>query len=140
MADGSVAVDIRCAICGAVAMHIESTAPGDPLVSPRGMPSDGPPVPTSSAGIRTEAGMLNLWMALETEDGIAAARDAIESGDIAALMRIDPEIVPFYCRECEASYCEAHWTTRQVFDPEVPSWLEELRGRCPLEHERRIHD
>ena len=53
---------------------------------------------------------------------------------------IDSEIVPFYCRACEASYCETHWTTWPVFDPDWPSWFEELRGVCPLGHERCIHD
>ena len=88
-----------------------------------------------------EAGTLNLWRAAsENKGGIDAVRDAIESGDVAALMAIDPEIVPFYCRECEASYCETHWRTWPEFDPEWPSWFEELRGVCPLGHERCIHD
>ena len=55
-------------------------------------------------------------------------------------MTIDPEIVPFSCADCRASYCETHWTTWSVFDPEWPSWFEELRGVCPLGHERCIHD
>jgi hypothetical protein len=55
-------------------------------------------------------------------------------------MRLDSEIVPFYCRECAASYCEAHWTTWSIFDEDWPSWFDELRGRCPGGHERRIYD
>ena len=111
MVRGSVAVDISCAICGAVAMHVESTAPGDPPLSARRMPEGTVPVPTTSAGILTEAGTLNLWRAVdERKAGIDEVRGAIESGRVAALMDIHPEIVPFYCRDCEASYCETHWT------------------------------
>ncbi len=141
MVDRPVAVDIPCAICGNVAMHVASTVPGDPPLTPRGMPEGAVAVPTASAGIRTEAGTLHLWrVASERKAGIDAVLGAIASGDVAALMNIDPEIVPFYCRDCEASYCETHWTTWPVFDPEWRSWFEELRGICPLGHERCIHD
>ena len=141
MVRGSVAFDIPCAICGAVAMHVESTEPGDPPLTPQSMPAGAVPVPTTSAGILTEAGTLNLWRAVdERKAGIDDVRDAIGSGRVAALMDIHPEIVPLYCRACEASYCETHWTTWPVFDPDWPSWFEELRGVCPLGHERCIHD
>jgi hypothetical protein len=54
---------------------------------------------------------------------------------------MDREIVPFFCRECAASYCEAHWTTWPIFDSDYPGgWFVELRGRCPEGHEPRIHD
>ena len=141
MVDGSVAVDIPCAICGAVAMHVETTEAGDPGLSQASLPEGVVRVPTGSAGIRTEAGTLNLWrVASQSKGGTPAVRTAIESGDVAALMTIDPEIVPFYCRECQAPYCETHWRTWPEFDPEWPSWFEELRGVCPLGHERCIHD
>src|SRR4029078_7519202 len=108
-AGSPVVVDIPCAICAAVAMHIETTASGDPTLSSRGIPDGAVPVPTGSAGIRTEAGTLNLWRAIdEGRAGIDVVRTPIESGDVAALMTIDFEIVPFYRRQCRASYCETH--------------------------------
>ncbi len=60
-----MALDISCAICGAVAMHVESTAAGDPPLSSLGIPEGAEPVPTGSDGIRTEAGTLNLWRAID---------------------------------------------------------------------------
>ena len=136
-----MALDISCAICGTLAMHVESTEPGDPPLSSRGIPEGAVPVPTGSAGIRTEAGTLHLWRAIdEGKAGIDVVRTAIDSGDVARLMTIDLEIVPFYCGDCRASYCETHWRTWPEFDPEWPSWFEELRGVCPLGHERCIHD
>jgi len=126
-------------MCGAVAIHVEMTAPGDPLIS-RGSPSDSTPVPTGSPGVRTEAGTLDFWLALETETVRARVEAAIEAADVPELLRIDDEIVPLFCRECDASYCEEHWSTWLVFDPELPGWLDEMRGRCPASHERRVHD
>ena len=122
-------------------MHIETTAAGDPPLTSKGIPEGAVPVPTGSDGIQTEAGPLHLWRAAnKTPAGADLIRAAIESGDVAGLMTIDSEIVPFYCGDCRASYCETHWTTWPEFDPEWPAWFEELRGVCPLGHERRIHD
>jgi hypothetical protein len=134
-------LDIPCAKCGALAMHIETTAPGDPLDMPRGLPPGEPGITAHAVGVRTVAGTQTLWTAVsEMAGGIDAVRAAIPAGDVGALMAIDREIVPFYCRECAASYCEAHWTTWEIHDPEWTTWFEELRGRCPEGHERRIYD
>jgi hypothetical protein len=139
--DRPVALDIPCAVCGALAMHLESTEPGDPLWMMSGAPGDGPPATASAFGVQIEAGTHRLWLAAgEMEGGVDAVRAAMLAGDPEALRRLDPEIVPFYCRECAASYCEAHWTTWSVFDTDWPSWFDELRGICPNGHERRIYD
>jgi hypothetical protein len=141
--DRPVALDIRCAICGAVAIHVEMTAVGDPTVlsaTPSETTGSTMPVPAGSPGVRICAGTLRFWMALETDGGRSGVRAAIEAGDVAGLLRIDEEFVPFYCRPCEASYCEEHWNTWLEFDPDDPGWLDEMRGRCPAGHERRIHD
>jgi len=139
--DRPVVLDIPCAICGTVAMHIESTAPGDPLWVVPGASGDEPTTTASSPGVQVAAGEHHLWLAAsELDGGIDAVRAALLAGDAEALMRLDSEIVPFYCRECAASYCEAHWTTWSIFDEDWPSWFDELRGRCPRGHERRIYD
>jgi hypothetical protein len=122
-------------------MHIESTAPGDPLWTTAGTSADERPTTASAIGVQVEAGEHRLWLATsEMVGGIGAVRAAMLAGDAAALMSLDREIVPFFCGECAASYCEAHWETWSVFDPEWPSWFDELRGRCPKGHERRIYD
>lgn len=136
-----VALDIRCVICGALAMHIESTEPGDVLWIAPATPWDGPPVTARAVGVRIEAGTHHLWTAAsQISGGIDAVRAAMLAGDAEALMRLDREIVPFYCRECATSYCEVHWTTWSEFDPDWPGWFEELRGLCPKGHERQIYD
>jgi hypothetical protein len=138
---GPVAGEFACAMCGAQAMSVRMTAADQPLDMSIGPNRERSTLRPRSAGIRTLAGTLDLWMAVAgSPDGGQAARDAIGEGDAATLFAIDPEIVPLYCPACDAAYCEAHWTSWPLYDPEQPSWFEELRGTCPKGHERRIHD
>ena len=122
-------------------MHIQSTEPGDTMWTPRGATPDDPPVTASSLGVMVEAGGHHLWLATSDMDGGSdAVRSAMLAGDVLELMRLDDELVPFYCPGCAASYCEAHWAMWSEFDPDWPIWFDELRGRCPRGHERRIYD
>ena len=141
MLDQPIVLDIRCATCGATAMSIRTTEPGDALWTSRRASGDEPPSTASAEGVEIEAGEHRLWLATgDLAGGTDAVRAAMLDGDVEVLLHLDDEIVPFYCRECAASYCEAHWTTWSVFDPDWPSWFDELRGRCPVGHERRIYD
>jgi hypothetical protein len=72
--------------------------------------------------------------------GAHALRDAVARGDVRRIHSLDPEWVPFYCPQCEKSYCGACWTTSLVFDSEWENWLEEMRGTCPEGHERMLSD
>ena len=81
-------------MCGAIAMHVALTEPGDPPLSSRGVPEGAVPVPTGSTGIRTEAGTLHLWRAIdEGKAGIDVVRTAIESDDVAGRSKIYEAIV-----------------------------------------------
>lgn len=66
--------------------------------------------------------------------------DALARADAAAIHRLDQEWAPFYCPVCAVSYCLECWRTSLVFDPEWPSWLEEMRGVCPEGHDRMLSD
>lgn len=62
-----------------------------------------------------------------------AAVKAINAPDpAAALYALDPELTPFYCPQCERSYCSAHWATQQISDG--------IRGTCPNGHQRMLDD
>jgi hypothetical protein len=65
-------------------------------------------------------------------DGVRAA-----IADAAALHAIDPELAPFYCPECERSYCGAHWRREDVFEGD---FHDSIRGTCPEGHERMLED
>src|SRR5262245_1945887 len=77
--------------------------------------------------------------------GVAAAqferlRAAIASRDARALHALDLEYAPFFCPQCGAVYCGAHWVRWDVFDGDDPSHHDSIRGRCPKGHERMLED
>jgi hypothetical protein len=49
---------------------------------------------------------------------VAPLWDAIVAGSAAAVYAVDPELAPWWCPECSASYCGEHWAS----------------GRCPQGH------
>ena len=122
-------------------MRITTTAPGDPMDMPGDRPPDDPGLLADADGVLTAIGWTTTWVAASMlRGGIEAARAAIRAGDLPALLRLDPELVPFYCPACGATYCRAHWVLWDEFDPDDPSWYDETRGLCPNDHERRIFD
>jgi hypothetical protein len=58
-------------------------------------------------------------------------------GNAAALFALDFELAPFYCPQCDRSYCGAHWNTTDVFEGDVHN---SIRGTCPNGHERLLED
>lgn len=78
------------------------------------------------------------WKA--AEPGTYAAVCAIlesEEPDPAELRRIDWEMAPFYCPECEQAYCHADWRTYVVFDE---GFYDCTMGTCPAGHRHMIDD
>jgi len=62
------------------------------------------------------------------------------TGAARAIHAVDPELAPFYCPVCDASFCGEHWTRWDVFDDDHPDWRDSIRGRCPHGHERMLED
>ena len=58
-------------------------------------------------------------------------------GDAAALFALDPELAPFFCPECETTYCGEHWRPYDVF---ADGLHDSIRGACPLGHDRMLED
>lgn len=51
-----------------------------------------------------------MWLATDAdEDRYEDARAAIARGDAVLLARCDLQWTPFFCTECERSYCRRHW-------------------------------
>lgn len=65
---------------------------------------------------------------------------ALATQDANALYRFNFEMAPFYCPDCDATYCGAHWIRWGEFDPEAPMFHDCIRGRCPEGHERMLED
>lgn len=76
-------------------------------------------LPTGNVGRRVEGPQL------------AAAREALAVGDLRALFRIDPEIVPFYCPACDAPFAASQWRLEQRSASSVA-------GTCPSGHRRSL--
>ena len=69
-----------------------------------------------------------------------AVRKALDAQDPELLHRINPLWAPFYCGECNKSYCSKHWTIRDLFDDDPPGWYDRTVANCPNGHGRVIAD
>ena len=128
-------------MCGVRAMRVTTTVPGDPLDMPGDRPPDDPGLLATADGVLTAIEGTATWIATSMlRGGIDAVREALAAGDVRALLRLHPEIVPLFCSACDVAYCPAHWTLWDEFDPDDASWYDETRGRCPNDHDRRIYD
>jgi hypothetical protein len=73
-------------------------------------------------------------------DEFEPLRAALSGDDARALHALDVELAPFYCPDCDATYCGEHWVRWDVFDDDDPGWHDSARGRCPHGHERMLED
>jgi hypothetical protein len=67
-------------------------------------------------------------------------KGVLARGDVEGLYAIDEEFAPFFCPECHLVYCGHCWRQFNVYDDDFPGWLDEIRGRCPHQHERKLVD
>jgi predicted RNA-binding Zn-ribbon protein involved in translation (DUF1610 family) len=131
---GEAAASFRCAACGEVAAVVKAV--------PADVPADmGPPLGPQAHqrdGIVVDYFGGTAWKA--AEPGSYAAVRAILDGegpDPAELRRIDWELAPFYCPECEQAYCRADWDSYVVFDE---GFYDCTVGTCPAGHRHTIDD
>ncbi|HYM63014.1 MAG TPA: hypothetical protein VEZ11_19155 [Thermoanaerobaculia bacterium] len=119
--DAVAEVRFTCAMCDREAGHIRLA--GSPLSS-----------------------QLQRWSFTSTLTAVvpaeqfSALRSAIEQRDARRLYELDLEYAPFFCPQCDAIYCGAHWKRWDVFDKDDPSWHDSIRGQCPKGHERMLED
>lgn len=73
-------------------------------------------------------------------DAVGPFEAALGDGDVRALFALEPQLAPFYCPECDSSYCSEHWDWWDVWDDEWIAWRDSVRGRCPHGHERMLED
>ena len=132
----SLEATFACAVCGKEAARI--------VVVPRGgydrVDLDLEVVVDTPRYV-IDADQLGLTHALlPTGPDVTAIAAALAERDITALWELNPEYVPMWCPPCRAVYCADEWTLWQVWADDLPDWFEELRGRCPVGHERQIYD
>jgi hypothetical protein len=62
-------------------------------------------------------------------------------GRLGEAYRFDPDTLGFYCRECDAPYCQACWTLGPpVFDDELEGFYDHTQGVCPQGHTHIVDD
>jgi hypothetical protein len=67
----------------------------------------------------------------------ASVLAAVNANDASALFELDREFAPFWCPECEATYCAQHYVHWDVYDD---GFFDCIRGTCPNGHERMLLD
>ena len=63
--------------------------------------------------------------------------DLFQKNDLAKIHSIDREYVPFYCPECDESYCKDHWHRWIEYDE---GFYDADYGECPKGHKRMLYD
>ena len=131
---GGAAASFRCAACGEVAAVVKAVAADVPT-------DTGPPLGAQAQhrdGIVVDYFGGTAWKA--AEPGTYAAVRVILEGDApdpVELRRIDWEMAPFYCPECERTYCYGDWHTYVVFDE---GFYDCTMGTCPAGHRHMVDD
>ena len=131
----------RCAGCGTIASTVTLVAPGqrDPRLT-REPPGWSPGVATIDtafprwAQLSIDSGPISVTIAPVPMEAFAAA---LETGSGAALFALDSEYAPFWCPNCEESYCREHYRSFEVHDE---GFFDCIRGVCPEGHERTLED
>jgi len=62
---------------------------------------------------------------------------ALLAADAASLFSVDPELAPFWCPACAASYCAAHYLAETLYDE---GFMDGIRATCPRGHTRLVQD
>ncbi len=61
---------------------------------------------------------------------LTAAVDAVRAADAAALYALHRTWAPFYCNQCDRTFCGDHWNLTPAF-----SWgFDHYSGTCPVGH------
>lgn len=120
-----------CSVCGQVAATVEVVPAQTAFANWEG---------------QTIAGWLIRWgFPGEEKEGLSpeafeTASAAVAAGSPRALCDGDPLWAPFYCPQCDRSYCKAHWIVLEVNDDEAPYWHDYTAGVCPSGHLRKVDD
>jgi len=137
-----VSAEFACRACGAEAGRVVMLDAGE--VPPRladGFPSAGLLDDPRSRRLIVAGPVATASGPYEPKDARAwperALLAAIRGADGAALFKMDPELAPFWCPECEGAYCRTHWNKQTNFDD---GFYDTTYGTCPRGHRRMLDD
>jgi hypothetical protein len=130
----AVAASFRCAACGEMAGVVKVARAGSSV-------DMGPPLGRET--YHRDAVVVDYFLGTASRFADAATLEAVrevvtsDAPDPVALRRIDWELAPFYCPDCDLNYCRADWNTFPVFDE---GFYDCTIGICPSGHRHTVND
>jgi hypothetical protein len=130
----AAAASFRCAACGEIAAVVKVARAGTTV-------DMGPPLGRETYD--RDAIVVDHFFGTASRFADAATLDAVQevvssdAPDPVALRRIDWELAPFYCPECDSNYCRADWETFPIFDE---GFYDCTIGICPSGHRHTVDD
>lgn len=128
------AASFRCAACGEMAGVVK--------VARAGVTVDmGPPLGQETYD--RDSIVVDYFLGTVAKFADAATLDAVQEAvssaavDPVALRRIDWELAPFYCPDCDLNYCSADWDTYVLVDE---GFYDCTMGICPGGHRHMVDD
>ena len=122
----------RCDFCGESAATVEFVAKGVP--HPNALLND------AGAGTIIISGFYGLHREVVMHRHFGVIMALIECNP-RPLYAVDELWAPFYCPECDRSYCIKHWDIVLKFDNDfMPGWYDCSYGTCPKGHKRMVDD
>jgi hypothetical protein len=121
----TTAASFRCAACGEMAGVVKVTRAGTTV--DMGSPLGRQTYDHDAVVVDYFIGPAARSVSADTLD---AVQDVVTSQtpDPVALRRIDWELAPFYCPDCDLNYCRTDWHTIPIFDE---GFYDYTMGICP---------
>jgi hypothetical protein len=120
----------RCSLCGKVAATIT-------LIPPNVRHADVLQPGVATLVIADFIGRSREQVGGAQEEPLRAA---LKEKNAAALYELQHLWAPFYCPQCQRSYCIHHWTVVDNFDEDFPGFYDSTTGTCPEGHRRKVDD
>lgn len=128
------AASFRCAACGEMAGVVKIARAGTAV-------DMGPPLGPETYD--RDAIIVDYFLGTGGKFADALTLDAVQeivssdAPDPVALRRIDWELAPFYCPDCDLNYCRADWDTYVLVDQ---GFYDCTMGICPNAHRHMVDD
>ena len=131
-----------CEICGEEVGRLEVAPDRVPLpfmVGPEGHQGDL----DDGVGTRIQWTYHGLWVRRRNDAESRRAVKLLEKGAPGLVKRIDPDLIPYFCRQCACWYCSKHWTMRVEYEDDEPGnpYRTSIHyGSCPKGHRRELFE
>ena len=95
---------------------------------------------TVDSAVLIQTGFMGKTTEAITPELSATISHLLNQGNVRQLYELNQLWAPFYCPECNQTYCRGHWVIIPQFDDDFPGWYDCAYGTCPHNHRRLIDD